>query len=82
MLLGTFFEDEDLFEFAKSGCICEYDLFGLESSHYQTNLQCDMPSDAQRIQSITKLIKEGYKDNIVIAQDIHTNHRLVSEQCW
>ncbi|XP_064652122.1 phosphotriesterase-related protein-like [Lineus longissimus] len=67
----------ELEEFAKMGSYCEYDLFGLEASHYQKNLAIDMPSDAERINRIKHLIKQGYEDKIVIAHDIHTKHRLM-----
>ena len=68
---------EQVLEFAALGSYCEYDLFGVEVSHYQ-NADTDMPSDAQRIQYIKQLIADGRQDKIVIAQDIHTKHRLVS----
>ena len=31
----TIFDEERLLELAKSGCYLEYDLFGIECSHYQ-----------------------------------------------
>ena len=67
-----------LLEFAASTvCYLEFDLFGIEVSHYQNNLQFDFPSDAQRIQEIRVLIEHGYVGRVVIAHDIHTRHRLV-----
>jgi len=69
--------EEDILEFAKMGCICEYDLFGVEVSHYQL-ANFDMPSDAERIRRIRLLIDNGYEDSIVISHDVHTNHRLTS----
>merc|ERR1719354_33946 len=67
-----------LLEFASSTpCYLEFDLFGIEVSHYQANLKLDFLSDAQRIQEIRLLIQHGYEDRIVIAHDIHTRHRLV-----
>jgi len=67
----------DLLEFAKLGCYIDYDLFGIETSHYQLWEQVDMPSDAQRIQRIKALLDEGYGDRVTLAQDIHTKHRLM-----
>ena len=65
-------------EFANySTCYMEFDLFGMEVSHYQNNLEFDFLSDAQRIQAIKQLIKHGYEDRIVIAHDVHTRHRLL-----
>ena len=73
---GTYFDVNELLEFASLGSFCEYDLFGMEVSHYQFG-DIDMPSDAQRIQLIKKLVDEGFEDKILVAHDIHTKHRLV-----
>ncbi|XP_054721859.1 phosphotriesterase-related protein-like [Uloborus diversus] len=73
----TLFTREDLVEFAALGTFCEFDLFGIEVSHYQHNTNVDMPSDAQRVDHIHSLIKEGYGDKIVVSHDIHTKHRLM-----
>lgn len=67
---------EKLVEFASLGSYCEYDLFGIETSHYQLNTHIDMPSDAQRIQRIKHLFDNGFGEKILIAHDIHTKHRL------
>lgn len=40
-------------------------------------VEVDMPSDAQRIQWVKFLVEQGYRDRVLIAQDIHTKHRLV-----
>jgi len=67
-----------LLEYAGSNpTYVEFDLFGIEVSHYQNNLQFDFPSDAQRIQEIKLLIEHGYEDRVVIAHDVHTRHRLL-----
>ncbi|KAG8184535.1 hypothetical protein JTE90_012624 [Oedothorax gibbosus] len=73
----TIHSKEDLAEFASMGSFCEYDLFGVEVSHYQVNEEVDMLSDAQRINFLLHLVQEGYGDKIVISQDIHTKHRLM-----
>lgn len=67
-----------MLEFAKLGSYCEWDLFGIETSHYMLDSGFDMPSDAQRLRTIRWLIDEGYEDRVVIAHDLHTNHRLVT----
>ena len=36
-----------------------------------------MPSDAQRMQSVKKLIEAGFSHRILLSHDIHTKHRLV-----
>jgi len=58
------------------GSYLEFDLFGIECSHYQLNEKIDMLSDAQRVDTILQLINEGYEDRIIISHDIHTKHRL------
>ncbi|KAK3089946.1 hypothetical protein FSP39_007871 [Pinctada imbricata] len=73
----TIFNREKLVDFASIGSYCEYDLFGIELSYYQIQDTIDMPSDAQRIQLIKYLIDEGFEDQITIAHDIHTKHRLM-----
>lgn len=72
----TLLDDDDLLEFAKLGTFNEFDLFGIETSHYQFSESIDMPSDAQRIQKIKLLVDGGYEDKILISHDIHTKHRL------
>ena len=67
-------------EFAALGSYLEYDLFGIETSHYQMELEdlpVDMPSDAQRVHLLGVLAREGYGDRLLVAHDIHTKHRLV-----
>ena len=72
----TFSDVGPLLELAASGCFLEYDLFGNETSYYPLS-KVDMPSDAQRLGFIQRLIAEGYGDKIVVAHDICTKHRLV-----
>ena len=67
---------ESLQEIASTGCVLEWDLFGVEVSFYQPS-NFDMPSDAQRMNIIKSMIDEGIGKNIVIAHDICTKHRLV-----
>ncbi|KAH9492259.1 hypothetical protein Btru_026112 [Bulinus truncatus] len=66
-----------LLEFAELGTYLEFDLFGVEVSHYQLSETFDMPSDAQRIKLIKSLLDEGYEDKVLISHDIHTKHRLM-----
>ncbi|XP_013097545.1 phosphotriesterase-related protein [Stomoxys calcitrans] len=74
----TIFDIDQLLEFAKMGCYMQYDLFGTECSFYQLNMTVDMPSDAQRINNLMKLIGEGHVDKILMSHDVHTKHRLTS----
>ncbi|XP_018614321.1 N-acetyltaurine hydrolase [Scleropages formosus] len=72
----TILDHGELLEFAKMGSYLEYDLFGTEMLNYPFNLKVDMPSDNQRVKTLTCLVAEGYEDKIVIAHDIHTKNRL------
>ena len=72
----TVFDFDKLLDLAESGCYLEYDLFGMETSHYPL-ADIDLPSDAQRINILGRLIEAGHRDQLVIAQDICTKHRLV-----
>ncbi|XP_050026936.1 N-acetyltaurine hydrolase [Dermacentor andersoni] len=74
----TILDTDALVEFAQSyGCYCEHDLFGLETSHYQPAPSFSMPSDAQRLVQLKRLVDEGFVDRIVVSHDIHTRHRLM-----
>lgn len=78
IIAGTLMQYDHLFDFSSLGSFLEFDLFGIECSHYQLNREVDMPSDAQRIHRLHQLIEEGYEDKLMISHDIHTKHRLVS----
>lgn len=66
----TLFTAEDIRELAETGCYVEFDLFGQESSYYSLDDSIDMPNDATRVDHLARLISEGYRDQILIAQDI------------
>ncbi|XP_028831197.1 N-acetyltaurine hydrolase [Denticeps clupeoides] len=72
----TIFDRRELLEFAKLGSYLEYDLFGTEVLNYPFNLEIDMPSDSQRVETLAFLLQEGYEDRILVAHDIHTKNRL------
>ncbi len=60
-----------------AGCTLEYDLFGLESSYYPFRTPgIDMPSDAQRLDQLARLIDMGYLNQLLVAHDICSKHRL------
>jgi predicted metal-dependent phosphotriesterase family hydrolase len=76
--LGTIQDHGQLAEFATEfGSFCQFDLFGIENSYYQTKPSIDFPSDAQRIAMIQSLLDEKFEDKILMAHDVHTKHRLV-----
>lgn len=77
----TLCDIDTLLEFSKLGVYCQFDLFGTECSFYQLNPAFDMPSDAERINRIVQMVKEGLEDQILISHDVHTKHRLVSLIC-
>ena len=71
------FEFDALLKIAATGCYLEWDLFGNEGSYYPL-AEIDMPSDAQRLDYIMRIVDAGYSEKIVIGQDICTKHRLVT----
>ena len=73
----TVYDEDTLLRLAKRGSYLEYDLFGWETSNYSLSDR-DMISDAQRITYIQRLIAEGHTDQIVVAQDIFSKHRLAT----
>eukprot|EP00743_Colponemidia_sp_Colp-15_P002178 GILK01002364.1.p1 GENE.GILK01002364.1~~GILK01002364.1.p1 ORF type:complete len:361 (+),score=58.31 GILK01002364.1:40-1083(+) len=74
----TIFDFNKLLTLAETGCYLEFDLFGVEVSHYQLNDKVDMPSDGQRIKTIAALVQKGLVRQIMVSHDIHTKHRLLS----
>ncbi len=71
----TIFDDERLLRLADTGCVLEYDLFGLETTYYPLS-NIDMPNDGQRLRSLRTLINHGHLDQIVISHDICYRTRL------
>ena len=79
-MIGTIYDNETLANFAAEGSFLEYDFFGVEGALHQSNRPGNwMPNDGQKIQRIQFLLGEGYEDRVLIAHDIHTKHRLVSQ---
>lgn len=71
----TLFSLEAMLELAATGCYLEWDLFGHESCFYPL-APIDMPNDAIRIDNLMKLIEAGYRDKLLISQDICTKIHL------
>jgi phosphotriesterase-related protein len=71
----TIFDRETLLRLVETGCVIEYDFFGIESSYYPFQ-EIDMPNDGMRLNVIRDLIKEGHLSRILISQDICTKTRL------
>jgi len=73
----TLFDGEALVRLARTGCMLEWDFFGIESSYYPFQ-NIDLPNDGMRLKFIRALIDSGYCDRILISQDICTKTRLVT----
>ncbi len=73
----TVFEFDAILSIAATGCYLEWDLFGNEGSYYPL-AEIDMPSDAQRLEFIRRLVDAGYSDRVVMGHDIAMKHRLVT----
>ncbi|MBL8669584.1 MAG: aryldialkylphosphatase [Alphaproteobacteria bacterium] len=71
----TVVRDQDLDRLADTGCVIEYDFFGIETSHYPF-APIDMPNDATRLDKVRRLIAAGHLGRIVLSQDICTRGRL------
>lgn len=63
----TVFDRSNLERIAESGCYLEWDLFGSETSFY--NSTTDMPSDARRMDDIAWIVSRGYGDRVLVAHD-------------
>ena len=72
----TCLERSWLRDLAETGCYLEYDLFGNESSYYPPNPQVDMPSDAQRMDTILWHFENGLEEQVLLSHDVATKHRL------
>lgn len=73
----TLFEVEALAELARTGCVLEWDFFGIESSYYPFQ-DIDLPNDGRRLRLIRALMDRGFSDRMLISQDICTKTRLVT----
>ena len=65
-----------LFELAATGVYLEYDLFGLETSHYPYNPAFDLPNDGERMRQILALIERGHLAQVLMSHDIAYKHCL------
>lgn len=71
----TLFTMDDLRSLAHTGCYIEFDLFGIETSHYSLSL-IDLPNDAMRVNVISELFAGGYERQILVSHDICNKTRL------
>ncbi len=73
----TLLSAEAALRFADTGCVLEYDFFGIETSYYWFN-DTDLPTDYMRLEYMRALFDRGHGDQVVVSQDICTKTRLVS----
>lgn len=73
----TLFEPDEVLRLADTGCVLEWDLFGLEQSYYRL-ADIDMPNDAMRLKLIRVLLDRGHRDQVVISHDICHRTRLTA----
>lgn len=64
----------------RRGVTIEYDLFGYEQSH--SNWEREPPSDSERIRDFKRLIDAGFRDQLVVAQDICFKTMMVRHGGW
>jgi phosphotriesterase-related protein len=73
----TVMHPDRLGRLADTGCFIEYDLFGTEvtAAHPYQAAGIDIPSDAQRLDSIGALVRSGHASQILVSHDVCTKHR-------
>jgi len=71
----TIFDSERLYALADTGCVLEFDLFGMEQTHYPL-ADIDLPNDGARLGLIRGLFDRGHRDQVVISHDICFRTRL------
>ncbi|MBT4516203.1 MAG: aryldialkylphosphatase [Chloroflexi bacterium] len=72
----TIYSRDALKRVADTGAYLNFDLFGHDSSFYPLAPYSYMPNDAQRMDQIEFLIDEGHVDQILLAHDVCSKHRL------
>lgn len=73
----TIFDTSTLLNLAETGCLIEYDFFGIESAYYPFQ-DIDLPNDGTRLKFIRSLIDNGHLSQILVSHDICTKTRLVT----
>jgi phosphotriesterase-related protein len=72
----TIYSRDALKRVAETGAYVNFDLFGHDSSYYPLAPYSYMPNDAQRLDQIQFLIEEGHVDQVLLAHDVCSKHRL------
>ena len=68
----------EVVDLAQTGLWLEYDLFGLETSHYPYNPAFDMPNDGGRMAHVLALVERGHARQVLMSHDIAYKHALVT----
>ncbi|MDP6787479.1 MAG: hypothetical protein QF830_07715 [Rhodospirillales bacterium] len=71
------FDIADILRLADTGCVVEFDLFGMETSHFAQARDVDLSGDGARLTAIRALIDAGHGDRVVISHDICQRTRQV-----
>lgn len=71
----TLFDIDGVLALADTGCVLEWDFFGIESSHYPF-AAVDLPNDGARLSLIRRVIDAGHGACVLISHDICTVTRL------
>lgn len=72
----TIYSRDALKRLAETGAFLNFDLFGHDSSYYPLAPQSYMPNDAQRLDQIIFLIDQGHIEQVLLAHDVCSKHRL------
>lgn len=73
----TLFTLDDILRLADTGCVVEFDFFGIETSYFWFG-DADLPTDYMRLGYIRGLFERGHRDQVAISQDICSKTRLTS----
>ena len=73
----TFFSTDQVLALADTGCVIEYDFFGIETSYYWF-ADTDLPTDYMRLAYIRALFDRGFGGQVVVSHDICTKTRMVT----
>lgn len=62
---------------AETGCVIEYDLFGVEPPNgYYDDLGIKLPTDEERLDILEDLLESGFGRQVVISHDLCFKHQL------
>ena len=64
------FHTDDILRLADTGCVLEFDMFGMETSRFAQAGDVDLSSDGARLSAIRALIDAGHGGRVVISHDI------------